>query len=154
MLAMYFTAVDIPQPVAGPSKKRRRGSASTADGSQTDSDVMANCRKMVDHMMTQFRQEERAYVSQQVQQLKIEILEHIDKRLKDFQDTIPSEDAVDIQISQHVASFDDLVDVKIEDRVTGIRMELEDFVEGEVAGAEERVMQRVREANWTFHLEE
>lgn len=136
MLAVYFTAVDIPQPVAGASKKRRRGSASTADGSQTDSDVIASCRKMVDHMMTQFRQEERAYVSQQVQQLKIEVLEHIDKRLKDFEDTIPSEDAVDIQISQHVASFDDLVDVKIEDRVTGIRMELEDFVEGEVAGAE------------------
>ncbi|KAI0447035.1 hypothetical protein F4803DRAFT_558975 [Xylaria telfairii] len=132
---------------------------------KTEADVMATCKKMVDNMMAQFRQEERAYYSSQLQQvrasysedlqtIKTEIMEYVDKRLSDLEDTLHSEEDVDNQISQHVASFDDLVDVKIEDRVTGIRIELEEFVEGEVIAAEERVLQRVRDANWTFSIEE
>lgn len=126
---------------------------------------MTTCKKMVDNMMAQFRQEERAYYSSQLQQMKAsysedlqiiktEVMEYVDKRLSDLEDTLYSEDDVDNQISQHVASFDDLVDVKIEDRVTGIRIELEDFVEGEVVAAEERVLRRVRDANWTVSIEE
>ncbi|KAI1746555.1 hypothetical protein F4782DRAFT_544180 [Xylaria castorea] len=149
---------------AAPAKKRRRGSASSA-GDRTDADIMATCKKMVDSMMAQFRLEERAYYSSQLQQtrasycedlqiMKTEIMEYVDKRLGDLEDTLCTEDDVDNQISQHVANFDDLIDVKIEDHVTGIRMEVEEFVEEEVAAAEERVLQRVREANWTVSIKE
>ncbi|KAI0855351.1 hypothetical protein F4860DRAFT_507558 [Xylaria cubensis] len=99
---------------ATPAKKRRRGSASSA-GDRTEADTMATCKKMVNNMMAQFRQEERAYYSSQLQTIKTEMMKYI---------------------SQHVASFDDLVDVKIEDRLTGIRAELEEFVEEEVTAAE------------------
>ncbi|KAJ2980848.1 hypothetical protein NUW58_g6838 [Xylaria curta] len=149
---------------ATPAKKRRRGSASSA-GDRTEADTMATCKKMVNNMMAQFRQEERAYYSSQLQQaraaysqdlqtIKTEMMKYVDKRLSDLEDTLYSENDVDNQISQHVASFDDLVDVKIEDRVTGIRIELEEFVEEEVTAAEGRVLQRVREANWTVSIEE
>ncbi|KAF2968428.1 hypothetical protein GQX73_g5167 [Xylaria multiplex] len=149
---------------ATPAKKRRRGSASSA-GDRTEADTMATCKKMVNNMMAQFRQEERAYYSSQLQQaraaysqdlqtIKTEMMKYVDKRLSDLEDMLYSESDVDNQISQHVASFDDLVDVKIEDRVTGIRMELEEFVEEEVTAAEGRVLQRVREANWTVSIEE
>ncbi|KAI1202990.1 hypothetical protein F5X97DRAFT_318585 [Nemania serpens] len=149
---------------ATPAKKRRRGSASSA-GDRTEADTMATCKEMVNNMMAQFRQEERAYYSSQLQQaraaysqdlqtIKTEMMKYVDKRLSDLEDTICSENDVDNQISQHVASFDDLVDVMIEDRVTGIRIELEEFVEEEVKAAEGRVLQRVREANWTVSIEE
>ncbi|KAI0468979.1 hypothetical protein F4859DRAFT_489588 [Xylaria cf. heliscus] len=149
---------------ATPAKKRRRGSASSA-GDRTEADTMATCKKMVNNMMAQFRQEERAYYSSQLQQaraaysqdlqtIKTEMMKYVDKRLSDLEDTLYSENDVDNQISQHVASFDDLVDVKIEDRVTGIRIELEEFVEEEVTAAEGRVLQRVRQANWTVSIEE
>lgn len=119
---------------------------------------------MVNNIIAQFRQEERAYYSSQLQQaraaysqdlqtIKTEIIKYIDKRLSDLEDTLYSND-VDNQISQHVASFDNLVDVIIEDRVTGIRIKLEEFVEEEVKAAVGRVLQRVREANWTVSIEE
>lgn len=128
-------------------------------------DIRTSCKKMVNNMMAQFRQEERAYYSSQLQQaraaysqdlqtIKTEMMKYVDKRLSDLEDTLYSENDVDNQISQHVASFDDLVDVKIEDRVTGIRTELEEFVEEQVTAAEGRVLQRVREANWTVSIEE
>ncbi|KAI1167961.1 hypothetical protein F5B18DRAFT_340773 [Nemania serpens] len=148
---------------ATPAKKRRRGSASSA-GDRTEADTIATCKKMVNNIIAQFRQEERAYYSSQLQQaraaysqdlqtIKTEIIKYIDKRLSDLEDTLYSND-VDNQISQHVASFDNLVDVIIEDRVTGIRIKLEEFVEEEVKAAVGRVLQRVREANWTVSIEE
>ncbi|KAI0417657.1 hypothetical protein F5X98DRAFT_339982 [Xylaria grammica] len=148
---------------ATPAKKRRRGSASSA-GDRTEADTIATCKKMVNDMMAQFRQEERAYYSSQLQQaraaysqdlqtIKTEIMKYVDERLSGLEDTLYSEDDVDHQIAQHVASFEDLIDVKIDDRVMDIKMELEKFVEGEVAAAEETVLQRVREANWTVSME-
>lgn len=79
---------------------------------------------MFDNMMAQFRQEERAYLHQQLQQMResfseelqrvgLSITEHVDKRLDEHEQTFCDEDDVDNHISQHVASFDELFDDKI-----------------------------------------
>ncbi|CAN8105947.1 unnamed protein product [Discula destructiva] len=149
---------------AGSSRKRRRGSSSSAT-SRFDTDAMAACKKMVEDMMSQHRQEERAYYSKQLQQLresfsedlrhlKTEMLEHMEQRLGDLEGTLCSVDDVDEQITRHVSDFEDLIEVKIEDHVAGIKIELEDFVDSEVANAEDRVLRRVRDASWTVAIDE
>jgi uncharacterized membrane protein len=120
---------------------------------------------MLDDMMSQYRKEERAHLdsqltrlktllSEDLQQLRSEMLTHVDERIGDLEGVLCSINDVDEHISQHISSFEDLIDVKIEDHVTGIRIELEDFVDGEVASAEDRVLQRVRDASWTVAIEE
>lgn len=115
--------------------------------------------------MAQHRQEERAFFSSQVEQLKTffsaelgqlksEMLAHVDERLSDLESVVCTIDNVDEHISQHVSSFEDLIEVKIEDHVTGIKIELEEFVDGEVAIAEDRVLRRIRDASWTVAIDE
>lgn len=127
--------------------------------------MTAICKRMVDEVMSQCRHEERAYLDSQLaklrsslsadlQQLKSEMLDHVDQRLSDLEGTLCSIDNVDEHLSQHVYSFEDLIEVKIDDRVMGIKSELEDFVDNEVANAEERVLRRVRDASWTVALDE
>lgn len=127
--------------------------------------VAATCTTIVEGMMSRFRQEQQAHLESQLQafktsvsadieQLRTDVMEHITARLNDFENSLPSDSDVDNQISQHVGSFEDLMDVKIDDCVTGIKVELEEFVDNEVVGIEDRVMQRIREASWTLNLEE
>lgn len=153
------------QKPGGQSRKRRRGSASSSPNSRPEVDVTATCKKMLDDMMSQYRQEERAYLSssleqlrtsltEDLRQLKAEMLEHVDQRLRDLEGVYCSAEDVDEQVSQHVSSFEDLIEVKIEDHVTGIKLELEDFVDNEIANAEDRVLQRVRDASWTVAIDE
>jgi hypothetical protein len=152
------------QKPGGTPRKRRRGSPSSAT-SRPDVDVTATCKKMLDDMMSQYRQEERAYLnssleqlktslSEDLRQLKAEMLEHVDQRLSDLEGVFCSTEDVDEQVSQHVSSFEDLIEVKIDDHVAGIKLELEEFVDGEIANAEDRVLQRVRDASWTVAIDE
>lgn len=130
-----------------------------------DLDVTATCKKVLEDMMSQYRQEERARFSSQLEQLKTslsedlrqlksEMMEHVAQRLSDLEGVLCSVDSVGEYISQHVSSFEDLIDVKIEDHVTGIKTELEEFVDSEIANAEDRVLQRVRDASWTVAIDE
>lgn len=152
------------EPGGGPSRKRRRGSPSSV-AHRPDLDVTATCKKMLDDMMSQYRREERAYLSssleqlrtslsEDLRQLRADMLEHVDQRLSDLEGVIPSVEDVDEQVSQHVLSFEDLIEVKIEDHVAGIKLELEEFVEDEIANAEDRVLRRVRDASWTVAIDE
>ncbi|POS77137.1 hypothetical protein DHEL01_v204475 [Diaporthe helianthi] len=155
--------VNLSQKPGGP-RKRRRGSPSGAS-SRPDLDVTAACKKMLDDMMSQYRQEERAYVdssleqlrtslSEDLRQVKAEMLEHVDQRVNELEGVMCSAEDVDEQVSQQVMSFEDLIEVKIDDHVAGIKLELEEFVDSEIADAEDRVLQRVQAASWTVALDE
>lgn len=128
--------------------------------------MAATCKKMLDEMMAQHRAEERAHltasleelrasVGSDLRQLKSEMMEHIDQRLGELEALISSSaEDVGEQVAAHITSVEDLIDVRVDDHVAGIRAELEDFVGGEVAGAEERVLRRVRDASWSVSLDE
>jgi radical SAM superfamily enzyme with C-terminal helix-hairpin-helix motif len=88
---------------------------------------------MLDDMMSRHRQEERAHFDTQLKQLKTsfkedlrqlksEMLEHVDQRLSDLEGVLCSMDDVDEHISRQLSSFEDLIEVKIEDHVTGIKI--------------------------------
>lgn len=128
-------------------------------------DVAAICRKLVDEALSRNREQDRAEFqdrlkemqknfTSELQELKSTILTHLDQRLEELEGRLCSIDDVDEHITQHVYSFEDLIEIKIEDHVTGIKVELEDFVDNEVANAEDRVMQRVRDASWTVNIDE
>lgn len=115
--------------------------------------------------MSQHRQEERAYLdssldqlraslSEDLRRLRADMMEHVDQRLSDLEGVIPSVEDIDEQVSAHVASFEDLIEVKVDDHVAGIKLELEEFVDGEIASAEDRVLRRVRDASWTVNIDE
>lgn len=146
------------------SRKRRRGSSSdtTGDGlCMGAQNIEATCRKMVQDMMSQFRQEERAYFKNELQQIKTEITEYVDKRLDGLardldgldNDVYRKED-VDEQIEAVREYNEDRIDVKVEDRVDYVKLELEEYVEGQIAGAEERVMRRLRTASLSLDIQE
>ncbi|PSR98945.1 hypothetical protein BD289DRAFT_479744 [Coniella lustricola] len=148
--------VELCLPSKGPSLPSYDEAASTNSASPLES---------VETMMFRFRQEQQAYLEAQLQELrtsvtadmeklKTEAMEHITNRLNDFENSLPTESDVDNQISQHVGSFENLMDVKIDDCVTSVKTELEEFIDDEVATIEERVMDRIRESNWTLHLNE
>lgn len=75
---------------------------------------------MFDNMMGQFQQEERAYLHEQLQQMRVfsedlqrveaDVMEHADKRLSDLEHTFCGEDDVVNQTSQRVAGFNELFD--------------------------------------------
>lgn len=140
---------------SGPSKKRRRGSTSTASTASNppqiyEPDVVDICKKLIDEALSRDRQA----FTLELEQLKSTILEHVDQRLEELEGRLCSIDDVDEHVTQHVSSFEDLIEVKIEDHVASIRMELEEFVENEVANAQDRVIQRVRDASWTVAIDE
>lgn len=72
---------------ASSSGKRRRGSPSDAGGDlespgTSGLGMEATCRKIMQDMMSQFRQEgERACLRSELQQIKIEATEYVDRRL-------------------------------------------------------------------------
>ncbi|KAG8158062.1 hypothetical protein KVR01_011823 [Diaporthe batatas] len=156
------------QKSAGAPRKRRRGTPSGAAGKPDPAAdaTAATCRKLLDEMMAQYRREERAHldsrlaelrasVGEDLRALRAEVLAHVDQRLADLEGVIPSAEDVDEQVAQHAAGLvEDLVEVKIDDHVAGIRAELEEFVDGEIASAEERVLRRVRDASWSVCIDE
>lgn len=134
----------------GYSKKRRRDSTPNTSDVKDSESVESTCRRLVENMMAQYRQEERAYLDKELQKLKTEIMEQVDNRMSEIAEDLANtyrKDEVDEQIDQAEQRSDDLIDVRIEDRVTGIKVELEEFVEDQVGGAEDRVLQRLRTAN-------
>lgn len=140
---------------SGSSKKRRRGSTSTASTASNppqiyEPDVVAICKKLIDEALSRDRQ----VFTQELRELKSTILEHVDQRLEEFEGKWCSIDDVDEHVTRHVSSFEDLIEVKIEDHVAGIRMELEEFVDGQVANTQDRVLQRVRDASWTVAIDD
>lgn len=123
--------------------------------------VEATCRKMVLDMMSQFRQEERAYFRSELQQVKTEITEYVDKRLGDLaqdleglSNDVYSKEDVDEQIEAVREYNEDRIDVKVEDRVDYVKWELEDYVEGQIAGTEARVMGRLRNASLCLEIQD
>lgn len=146
------------------SRKRRRGSSldTTGDGSCMGThNIEATCRKMMQDMMSQFRQEERAFLRSELQQIKTEMTEYVDKRLDGFardldglnSDVYRKED-VDEQIEAVREYNEDRIDVKVEDRVDYVKLELEEYVEGQIAGAEDRVMGRLRRASLSLDIQD
>ena len=61
---------------------------------------------------------------------------------------------VDEQIEAVREYNEDRIDVKVEDRVDYVKLELEEYVEGQIAGAEERVMRRLRTASLSLDIQD
>ncbi|KUI59161.1 hypothetical protein VP1G_06438 [Cytospora mali] len=144
---------------ASSSRKRRRYSASdtTEDGpSKMAPSMEAICRKMMLDMMSQFRHEERTYLKNELQQIKKEITEYVDKRLDRVADELDvySVEQVDERIEEVRQYNEDRIDIKVEDRVDYVKFELEDYVEDHLAGAEERVMNRLRSASLCLEIQD
>lgn len=144
---------------ASTSKKRRRGSPSDAAGADSDPgahSMEATCRKLMQDMMYQFRQEERAYLRSELQQMKTEITEYVDSRLDRVVDNLDvySVDEVDERIEEVRQCNEDMVDVKVEDRVDYVKLELEEYVEDQIVGAEERLLGRLRTASLCLEIQD
>ncbi|ROV93003.1 hypothetical protein VMCG_08982 [Cytospora schulzeri] len=144
---------------ASSARKRRRGSPSdiAGHGRGTSAHGMeATCRKIMQEMMSQFRQEERAYIKSELQQIKTEITEYVDRRLDRVADELDvySVDEVDERLEEVKQYNEDRIDVKVEDRVDYVKLELEEYVEDQIAGAQERVLDRLRTASLSLEIQD
>ncbi|ROV89394.1 hypothetical protein VSDG_08691 [Cytospora chrysosperma] len=144
---------------ANDSRKRRRGSSSE-DARESPGvsaqGMEATCRKIMQDMMSQFRQEERAYLRSELQQIKAEITEYVDKRLERVADELDvySVEEVDERIEEVKQYNEDRIDVKVEDRVDYVKLELEEYVEDQIAGAQGRVLDRLRTASLSLDIQD
>lgn len=125
----------------GSRSKRRRDSS----GSRNEEDVETVCKNIVERLMTQYRKEDREFLQSELKQMKADILANVDERMHKLEDelglaNVYSKEEVDEEIEQVQDFNEKLIDVKVEDRMEYIKHELEEYVENQLEGAEERLL--------------
>lgn len=142
---------------AGPSessRKRPRSASDAVDSMQT-SHVETMCRKIMNEMTAEWRQE-REQVRFEIRDMETRLMQWMDKRLGECteelreeaqQSSLQREHAVDEQIQEVKDETDDLIDVRLDERMVAVKVELEEYVEEQIDDAEERLMGRLRTAN-------
>lgn len=153
--------------LTGPSKKRQRRSSDDVTIARIDPlDFERMCRKIVDEQkaeMLKLVEEQQSklydrlvadlkpYIGQELQRLEHRILDHVEQRsgkqaeeqdafleqrLEEVQDEI--NDAIECRVHD--------VDEKVEEEFYGLRVRLEEFIEEEMAEAEDRMVEKLQDS--------
>ncbi|ROW13709.1 hypothetical protein VPNG_04598 [Cytospora leucostoma] len=170
-----FSVDDVP-PVPGPStssKSRKRRRDSDMDEASNGQGIEAACKNMVENILRQARQEDRAFMTKfigtEIQTLKSEIMAEIQKnkmemmqyidgctdeleyRVNDVEKGLEeSEHRVDVQVDDAIISYK----IEVEEEKETFKTEMREFVterldelqESAVEDVEERVMNRLNGA--------
>lgn len=138
--ALLIAAADLGES----SKKRPRSASDTGDDMHNTISVETVCRKLMNEMRAEWRED--------LKQMETGLKQWMDKRLSDCVEELHEEldqreGKVDEQIQEVRDEADDVIDVRIDDRMLGVKVELDEYVEEQMDNAEERLMNRLSTAN-------
>ncbi|KAI3401042.1 hypothetical protein diail_750 [Diaporthe ilicicola] len=129
-----------------------------------EENIEATCSSIVERMMAKYRAEDRAFFRNEVSEIRSEltemkkdILAYVDERVRKIEEQVGpehtySKDEVDEEIEQLRSYNDDLTDVKLDDRMDGVKIELEEYVQCHLEGVEARIIDRLRTASVTLDI--
>ncbi|KAL1853952.1 hypothetical protein Daus18300_011619 [Diaporthe australafricana] len=114
---------------SGPLKRRR---------DHGDENIEATCTSIVERMMAKYRAEDRAFLRSEVSEIRSELMQmkkdmiaYVDERVSKLEDKVGpehtySKDEVDEEIERLRSYNDDITDVKLDDRMDDVKIELEE----------------------------
>ncbi|KAH8744828.1 hypothetical protein F5883DRAFT_654888 [Diaporthe sp. PMI_573] len=106
--------------------------------------------------MAQQRQKDRDFLRDELRQMRLDIITHIEKRMEEHIQQLQGElgfpnvcskDELDEEIERVQDYTDRLIDVKLDDRIDGVKIELQEYVEDQLEQAEERLLDRLKTAS-------
>ncbi|KUI58377.1 hypothetical protein VP1G_05673 [Cytospora mali] len=148
----------------GPARslKRRRSSSGYAEGATDPPDVLAICRKAMTEQMIlirgEIRDEIRREVKAQLGELENGIIERVDKRLEEQiselrEDLTGQVDGTEERMDEIERHMDDLIDEGIEDRVLGVKLDMQDFVKDEIVNVEDTIIKHFEDGRISLQFE-
>lgn len=151
-----------PPPHSTRSLKRPRTSSGSSEGELDSPDLLGICRKAVAEQMALMRGDLRAEIRREVKaqlgELEDGLMERVDRRLEnhiaelreDFSGQIDSTDGRVDEVERHM---DDLIDEGIEDRVLGVKIDMQDFVKNEMANVEDTIIKHFEDGRISLQFE-
>lgn len=147
---------------AAPSLKRPRTSSGLSEGGRDPLDMMSICKKAVAEQMAcmrmELRNEIRSEVKAQLSELENGLTERLNKRLDDQMAELRDEltgqvDKTEERMDEIEGRMDDLIDEGIEDRVLGIKVDMQDFVKDEMANVEDTIIKHFEDGRVSLLFE-
>ncbi|KUI64104.1 hypothetical protein VM1G_10878 [Cytospora mali] len=150
------------EPIEGPSfPKKRQRTSSTDEGTRPNTANIAILETICKTMLAenQGRIEESQRTEREQLNKRISVLEEalraglgqLEERVirveEQCEELSAQVDEIQEFVGEHDRHVDERVDLEVEDRVLGIKMDLEDFVKDELSGAAEAIKEQITRAN-------
>lgn len=152
----------LPPPQPARSSKRPRASLGYSEGGLESPDMMNICRKAVAEQIALLRGGLRAEIRREVKaqlgELEDGLMERVDQRLEDQiselrEDLSGQVDSTDDRVDEVERHMDDLIDERIEDRVLGVKIDMQDFVKDEMANVEDTIIKHFEDGRISLQFE-
>lgn len=146
----------------GRSLKRPRTRSGYSEGGLEPPDMLGICRRVVTEQMALIRGDLRAEIRREVKaqlgELESGLMERVDQRLEEQIADVRGElsgliDSNDDRIDEVERHMDDLIDDGIDDRVAGIKIDMMDFVKGEMANVEDTIIKHFEDGRISLQFE-
>ena len=145
-----------------PSLKRPRTSSGYSEGDISPPDVISICKKAMAEQMAwmrmELRYEIRSEVKAQLTELENGLVERVNKRvdeqIADLRDDLSGQvEKTEERMDEVEGRMDDLIDEGIEDRVLGIKVDMQDFVKDEMANVEDTIIKHFEDGKVSLLFE-
>ncbi|KAK7732485.1 hypothetical protein SLS53_008490 [Cytospora paraplurivora] len=169
---LYSNPTSSPRPAQ--SLKRPRAYSGCFDGDADRPDVLSICKKLVvehmahlrgelrdelrDELRGELRDEIRGEIKTQIEEQNKGLIERVDRRVDEqiaqLRDDVTWQvDKTEERMDEVERHMDNLIDEGIEDRVLGVKLEMQEYVKDEMAEVEDKIIKHFEDGRVTLQFE-